>query len=80
LNLESTGIHLQPDPRRVLIRPFVPIKPGQISSIINRVLGLSEEETSRELARVRTEFSDKHPDSEELWFRQFERVQVHVEP
>ena len=80
MNLESTGIHLQPDPRRVLIRPFVPIKPGQISSIINRVLGLSEKETSRELARVRTEFSGKHPDSDELWFRQFERVQVYVEP
>jgi predicted GH43/DUF377 family glycosyl hydrolase len=80
LNLESTGIHLQPDPRRVLIRPFVPIKPGQISSIINRVLGLSEEETSRELARVRTEFGGKHPDSDELWFQQFERLQVYVEP
>jgi predicted GH43/DUF377 family glycosyl hydrolase len=80
LNLESTSIHLQPDPRRVLIRPFVPIKPGQISSIINRVLALSEKETSKELARVRTEFSGKHPDSDELWNRRFERLQGQVEP
>jgi predicted GH43/DUF377 family glycosyl hydrolase len=80
LNLESTGIHLQPNPSRVLIRPFVPIKPGQISSIINRVLALSEEETSKELARVRKEFSGKHPDSDELWLRQFEKLEVHIEP
>jgi predicted GH43/DUF377 family glycosyl hydrolase len=80
LNLDSTGIQLQPDARRVLIRPFVPIRPGQISSIINRVLALSEQEATKELARVRTEFSGRHPESDKLWLRQFEKLEARVEP
>ena len=67
-----------PDCSRVLIRPFIPADRSRLTQIIGRALALSEEETGRELEKVRREFSARHRDLDSLLLGIYRRVEVHV--
>jgi predicted GH43/DUF377 family glycosyl hydrolase len=78
LNINSTEIGFQPNSGRVLIRPFIPASPDQVSSIIDRVLTFTESEAAAQLARLREEFADRHSNLEGSWLRQFEKVRSYL--
>lgn len=75
---------LDPDPRRVLLRPFIPSlivkpsnKPGmssRIERIYSRVMMLSEEEAEQEFANVMQEFDDRHHSLGDVFLDRFDLV------
>lgn len=69
---------LQPDSSRVIIRPFIPLEPRRITTIIGRALALTEDEVGVELRAVLAEFDDRHFDIETLLLRHFQRIEEHV--
>jgi predicted GH43/DUF377 family glycosyl hydrolase len=78
LNVNPTGIELRPSASRVLIRSFIPTGPDRVSGIIERVLALSEMEVEAHLDRLRSEFGSRHPNLDEPWLRQFDKIQAHL--
>jgi predicted GH43/DUF377 family glycosyl hydrolase len=75
---KSDGVHLRPDPGRVLLRPFIP-DPIHASRIIERALALSDAEVTKELGLVRAEFDSRHRRLDQAWAQQLERVQRYLE-
>jgi len=67
-----------PDCSRVLMRSFIPADRSRLTQIIGRALALSEEETERELEKVRREFSARHRDLDSLLLGIYRRVEVHI--
>lgn len=64
-----------PDPKRVLIRPFVPLaQPQRITSIMARTMTLSDAEVDGLLADVMKEFRDRHINIEQVFERHFEKA------
>ena len=78
MKIYRTGIHLRPDNRRVVVRPFISIDPILVGNIISRALALSEEETERQLALVREDFHERHIDLDKSWMRHFEKVRGQI--
>jgi len=68
----------QPDPNRVLIRPFIPGDPKRIINIIGRAMTLSEERVDWLLSDVMQEFSGRHINIERVFERHFEKVRPHL--
>ncbi len=60
MNLQRLDLVIQPDNRRVLLRPFVQKSNQRNQNIINRVFTLSEEEAETALHGVRGEFGSRH--------------------
>ncbi|MGZ4966440.1 MAG: glycosidase, partial [Chthoniobacterales bacterium] len=73
-----TGVLLQPDNKRVVVRPFISIDPTRVGHIIARALALSEAETHQQLALVRADFSERHIDLDKSWLRHFDKVRGQV--
>lgn len=75
-----TDIRLDPDPTRVLAKPFVPgledVGPtgSRAGAVIERILRLDEPEVSNTLAEVTDRFAGRHRDIEAVWHAQSERV------
>lgn len=77
-------LRLLPDPRRVLLRPFLPtliVKPSgppepnqRIAAIYSRVLTLSEAEADQKLEEVLREFDDRHADIPAFFTERFEQI------
>jgi len=70
------SLHLQPDPSRVIVRPFRPaIEPRELgmvdtsraNHIVERVLALSEAEVERLLAETLDNFDDRHRNLPEIF-------------
>lgn len=78
LNIQPSGITLEPNNARVLIRPFVPASPARVVNILGRALALSETETEDQLAAVTEDFGARHLDLHTIWRRHFQLVQSHV--
>ena len=78
MKLQSTGVLLRPDNRRVVVRPFISIDPARVEHVIARALTLSESETDKQLALVRADFGDRHIDLDKSWLRYFDRVRGHI--
>ncbi len=74
LTLHPTGVFLQPNNARVLVRSFIPGDPVRVSNILARALALSEQEVSRELAATTASFEDRHVGLRLIWRRHFECV------
>lgn len=74
LQISRHPLWFRPDPRRVVLRPFIPTNPQRVSNIIRRVARLSEVVVHKTLARVLLEFCDRHKDLEGVFERHFERV------
>ena len=66
VTVNETGIELVPDPSRVIARLFVPgreeVGPGdsRAGPVIERILGLDEDEVEAAMADIDARFSDRH--------------------
>ena len=78
LNIRRHALTFQPDSARVLLRPFIPVNPQRITTVIGRALTLGEEEAERELQAIMDEFRSRHFDIEALLLRIFEKVRQHL--
>lgn len=67
-----------PDPRRVLLRPFLPRDPQRISNIIGRVMSMDDASAAALLETVFAEFHERHTQLEQVFARHFERVRPHL--
>lgn len=67
-------VRLLPDSSRVIIRPFIPGNDQRITTVLGRVLALTEEEVARGLESVRAEFASRHLDIEASWRANYDRV------
>lgn len=74
LSVERTGVKFVPDSSRVLMRPFIPANESRITKIIGRVMSLSNEEVTAQLATVMEEFGGRHMGIESLFERHYERT------
>lgn len=63
---------------RVITRPYIPPTEERICNIINRVLGLGEDEACALLDSIMHDFSIRHRYFRETLLRNFERVANHV--
>ena len=86
LTLTDTGIVIRPDPTRVITRLFVAgreeLGPGEsrASSVIDRVLALSESDTKRAADSVRRDFEHRHDHFADLIDQHVEQIIVRLNP
>jgi predicted GH43/DUF377 family glycosyl hydrolase len=84
LNVRRLDIDIRPDPRRVLLRPFIPsliVKPSASPEIGNRVLKiyarvmeLDDQSVAAEFKRLMHEFGGRHMDIEEEFQQRYEGI------
>lgn len=75
--LIRTGIILEPDRKRVLIRPFIPSNRKSADRRIQRLMTLSEDESRKLLNEIFQEFQSRHPEQiQELLLTQYENLPV----
>ncbi|MFO0039686.1 MAG: glycoside hydrolase family 130 protein [Synechococcaceae cyanobacterium] len=84
LPVERLGLHLEPNQRRVLLRPFMPslvVKPTsgpdnlqRLETLLDRLAALTDEESERELERLRHRFGVRHRTLEKLARQRWEDV------
>jgi len=67
-------ILLEPDPTRVVIRPFQPSNRERTTKIIARLLSLSESKTARETNRLLKDFGNRHSAASDLFLKRFSEV------
>lgn len=76
--VNRTDIFINPDRKRVLIRPFSPGSEQRILKIIARLLALPESEIEELLAQILTEFSGRHQKTKYIFMERFEFVRPHL--
>src|SRR6266404_1054039 len=74
INVKRTGVTLNPDRSRVLVRPFRLASEQRTINICARVAALSEEEVKSLLTEVLSEFNERHQQTRDLLMLRFERV------
>jgi predicted GH43/DUF377 family glycosyl hydrolase len=74
ISVTRTGVVLQPDQTRVLLRPFVPGDPQRIGRIIARIMSLPEEQVGPLLEEISSEFCRRHNQLDRILFERFEQV------
>lgn len=78
IHLKRTSPILEPDPSRVLLRPFSPGGVERIGRIISRILSLPEDAASRLLEELTVEFSPRHQRLHERFLDRFEQIRKMV--
>ena len=78
LQARRKPIVMHPKIERVITRPYIPAGKKRIRNIINRVLGLDEDQAVTLLDTVLHEFSHRHRYFRETLERNFKRVADHV--
>ena len=78
IRLRRHALSIIPQSRRVLLRPFIPSEVHRITTTLGRVLALTEEEVTQELAKVWKDFESRHRDLGTLLLANFKRVEGHV--
>lgn len=72
MHLKRRAERFLPDPRRVLIRPFIPLsQPHRITNVIARTLTMTDAEVDAMLADVMQEFSGRHINIERVFERHY---------
>lgn len=84
--VQRRPLTLSPNPRRVLLRPFIPsliVKPmaspepnPRVLNLFSRVLTLDETTISQQLAQVLGEFDGRHVNIRDIFFERFEQVRL----
>ena len=69
---------IDPDPSRVITRPFIPGGEKRIQGIIRRVLDIPEDNALALLTRLEDHFRKSHPNIEEILMAHFEEVEKHI--
>jgi len=86
LEVRRQSVLIEPDIARVIIKPFLPVgrlSPGYVSrmkGLIQRVVGLTDEESRNILKIVMAEFQDRHRDIEDAFRLGYERVKSLLPP
>ena len=75
INVKRTGLTLNPDRSRVLVRPFRIASQQRAVNICARVVAMPEAEVYRLLQDVIAEFNDRHQQTLDLLKARFERIQ-----
>ena len=85
MNIRRQALELRPDPRRVLLRPFmasVVVKPTghaepsrRLLDVLARVLMLDDATVSATLEGVLSEFHERHEDIRAIFFDRFKRME-----
>jgi len=78
LNVSRTSIVLNPDPSRVLLRPFIPGDSQRIAAIVSRVLAIEEDQVVPLLDRITSEFSWRHLNIHQSFLERFEQVRQRI--
>jgi predicted GH43/DUF377 family glycosyl hydrolase len=60
MKVRRSGILIEPDASRVLIRPFSPGSPERVARIVSRMMALSEGAVEQQLSRLLAEFGARH--------------------
>ncbi len=68
-----TGVKINPDVTRVLIRPFIP-SPERATKIIARILAQPEKEVKEHLVKILDNFSNRHIQVENAFLKRYESV------
>lgn len=71
-------ITLLPESARVILRPFIPDSAQLITTLIGRMLALTEEDVVAQMAAVRDGFWERHLHAEKLLRSHYEKVRKHV--
>lgn len=66
--------HFHPDPKRVIVRFFMPGGESRAKKIINRVIALSENDASQVLNQTLRDFSNRHRNITRIFFSHYEQV------
>ncbi len=74
MKVEKTRTLIEPDFRKVLLRPLEPSSENQKMNIINRILELSETEVRNEWERVSKEFNLRHRNTEDFFRMRFNQI------
>lgn len=90
LPLERLPLHLEPDPRRVLLRPFLPtlvVKPTgsqgnvqRLECLMQRLSALNAPTCAQELERLRQRFGERHRTLERLARQRWQDVLAPLQP
>ncbi len=74
ISIRRTGVVLQPDQSRVLLRPFIPGDPQRIGRIIARVMSIPEDRVGPLLDEISCEFCQRHDQLDRIFLERFEQV------
>ena len=74
MNVTRMPVHFDPDPKRVIVRFFMPGGPGRAKKIISRVMELSESDASQVLNQTLRDFSNRHRNITRIFSKHFDRV------
>ncbi|MFQ5651364.1 MAG: glycoside hydrolase family 130 protein [bacterium] len=74
MKISRTNVLLEPDSKRVLLRPFEPTSEERTSRIIARILALPEEKVKDEIVQVLDEFGGRHRNLQDFFLRRFAQV------
>ncbi|MGF1558917.1 MAG: response regulator [Flavobacteriaceae bacterium] len=66
--------HFHPDPKRVIVRFFMPGGESRAKKIISRVIAMSEDDASQVLNQTLRDFSNRHRNITRIFFKHFERI------
>jgi predicted GH43/DUF377 family glycosyl hydrolase len=74
ITVKRTGVTLNPDRSRVLVRPFRLATEQRVTNICGRVMALPESEVHELLQQVLSEFAERHQQTRDLLKYRFDRV------
>lgn len=66
--------HFHPDPKRVIVRFFMPGGESRAKKIINRVIDLSDNDASQVLNQTLRDFSNRHRNITKIFYKHYEQV------
>lgn len=72
------GVLLRPESARVIIRPYIPVSPQRISTIMGRALSLTESEVADQLQAICQEFDSRHINIDAIFMRHYSKVEPNL--
>jgi predicted GH43/DUF377 family glycosyl hydrolase len=80
-----SSVRLEPDPRRVITKPFLPREEvyadgsTRLQAVLTRIVGLSDDDVDITLGDARSLFAGRHRDLDAVFERSFDVVEPHLE-
>lgn len=74
INIHRLKVFFYPDPKRVIVRFFMPGGEQRAKKIIKRILAMSDDDTSQVLNQTLRDFSNRHRNITRIFIKHYERV------
>ncbi|MDO6472353.1 response regulator [Maribacter sp. 1_MG-2023] len=74
IKINRLDTHFTPDPKRVIVRFFMPGGESRAKKIIDRVIMMSDSDTAQVLNQTLRDFSNRHRNITRIFLNHFERV------